>query len=158
MTMRLLLTFAGIAIAASTPETLWATHAVQSLQAKLESARAPAAGPPQRVERLAPLDRPVTLALRNVTLKEALDEVARQAGVRIAYSRRVVPLTRRVSARLDSVSVLVALGTLLRGTGAWPTVDQSGQILLVTESNVLDGRGVPRVQGSVGGTVRVAEN
>jgi TonB-linked SusC/RagA family outer membrane protein len=156
--MRLLLTLAGIAIAASTPEMLWAAHAVQSLQAKLESARAPAAGPPQRVERLAPLDRPVTLVLENVTLKDALDEIARQAGVRIAYSRRVVPLTRRVSVRLDSVSVLVVLGTLLRGTGAWPTVDESGQILLITESDISDGRSVPRFQGSVTGIIRAAES
>src|SRR5687768_11074544 len=110
MTMRLLFTFAGILVAAGAPEPMWAAHAFQSLESKLESARSPAAVPPrarQRVERLAPLDRPVTLALQNVSLKEALDEVARQAGVRIAYSRRVVPLDRRVSVRLDSVSVLV---------------------------------------------------
>jgi TonB-linked SusC/RagA family outer membrane protein len=158
--MRLLFTFAGILIAAGAPEPLWAAHAMQSLEAKLESARSPAAGPRarQRVERLAPLDRPVTLALDNVRLKQALDEVARQADVRIAYSRRVVPLDRRVSAHLDSVSVLVALGTLLRGTGVWPTVDSSGQILLVTQADILLGRGAPIFQGSVSGTVRAAES
>jgi TonB-linked SusC/RagA family outer membrane protein len=161
MTMRLLFTFAGILVAAGAPEPMWAAHATQSLEAKLESARSPAAGPPrarQRIERLAPLDRPVTLALDNVSLKAALDEVARQAGVRIAYSRRVVPLDRRVSVRLDSVSVLVALGTLLRGTGVWPTIDTGGQILLVSASDLSLGRRAPIFQGSVAGTVRAAES
>lgn len=156
--MRRLLTFVGILVTAGGPE---AAHAVQTLEAKLETARAPAVGPPralQRVERLAPLDRPVTLALDNVSLKDALDEVARQAGVRIAYSRRVVPLDRRVTVRLDSVSVLMALGRLLRGTGVWPTIDQSGQILLVNQADVsLNGR-LPVFQGSVTGIVRAVES
>jgi TonB-dependent starch-binding outer membrane protein SusC len=159
--MRRLFTFAGILIAASAPAPVWAAHVMQSLEGKLENARAPIVGPPrtrQRIERLAPLDRPVTLAMDNVTLKQGLDEVARQAGVRIAYSRRVVPLERRVSAHLDSVSVLVALGTLLRGTGVWPTVDASGQILLVTQADVSFEQRAPMFQGSVSGTVRAAES
>src|SRR5207253_1126295 len=69
-----------------------------------------------------PLDRPVTLAVEGVRLQHALDEVSRQAGVRIAYSRRVVPLDRPVSARLDAVTVRIALDTLLQGTGAVPTL------------------------------------
>jgi TonB-dependent starch-binding outer membrane protein SusC len=159
--MRLLLTFAGILAAAGAPEPTLAAHAQQSLEAKLESARAPTAAVPrirQRIEQLAPLDRPVTLALDSVPLKTALDEIARQAGVRIAYSRRVVPLDRRVSVHLDSVSVLVALGTLLRGTGAWPTVDVGGQILLVSSADLSFGRRTPVFQGSVAGTVRAAES
>jgi len=161
MTMRLLFTFAGILVAAGAPEPLWAAHAPQTLEAKLENARSPGAALPraqQRIERLAPLDRPVTLALDNVSLKDAIDEIARQAGVRIAYSRRVVPLDRRVSVRLDSVSVLEALGTVLRGTGAWPTIDESGQILLVSTSDVSLGRRALIFQGSVTGTVRAAES
>jgi TonB-dependent starch-binding outer membrane protein SusC len=159
--MRRLFTFAGILIAAGAPEPLWAAHAMQSLEGKLENVRAPIVGPPrsrQRIERLAPLDRPVTLAMDNVTLKQALDEVARQAGVRIAYSRRVVPLERRVSAHLDSVSVLIALGTLLRGTGVWPTIDAGGQILLVAHADVSFEQRTPMFQGSVSGTVRAAES
>ena len=73
-----------------------------------------------------PLDDTLTIALERVSLKDALDAVARRAGVRIAYSRRVVPLERWVSVRLDAVPVRVALDRLLQGTGAVPTVDRTG--------------------------------
>ena len=101
-----------------------------------------------------PLDRPVSLALGGVPLKDALDEVARRAGVRIAYSGRVVPLDRRVSLQLDAVQVRAALDSLLHGTGAVPTVDRSGQILLVTTER---GHGTLRHQtGTIAGNVRDA--
>ena len=99
-----------------------------------------------------PLDRPVTLALERVSLKTALDQVARQAGVRIAYSRRVVPLDRPVSAQLEGVPVRVALDTLLQGTGAVPTLDRTGQILLTDPPG--DRPGGALAQGSITGTVR----
>ncbi|HEV8304822.1 MAG TPA: TonB-dependent receptor [Gemmatimonadales bacterium] len=98
----------------------------------------------QRPVAASPLDRTVTLTLEGVPLKHALDEVARQAGVRIAYSRRVVPLERSVSVRLDTARVQTALDTLLHGTGVASTLDRSGQILLVTGS---------RQTGSVSGTI-----
>src|ERR1700716_775821 len=100
-----------------------------------------------------PLDNTVTIALERVSLKNALDEVARRAGVRIAYSRRVVPLERSVSLRLDAVPVRVALDQLLQGTGAVPTVDRSGQILLVSDA---PGGRARRQTGSIEGTVRDA--
>lgn len=103
---------------------------------------------------LSPLDRPVTLALERVRLKDALDELGRRAGVRIAYSGRVLPLNRRVSVRVDTAQVRVALDTLLRGTGAVPSVDASGQILL-TPARSAEGRREGR-QGSIAGTVRDA--
>src|SRR5438046_9778011 len=81
-----------------------------------------------------PLDRTVSLALDRVSLKAALDAVARQTGVRIAYSRRVVPLNRRVSLQLAAVRVGAALGTLLPGTGVAPTLDRTGPALLVPDS------------------------
>jgi len=100
-----------------------------------------------------PLDDTVTIALERVSLKDALDEVARRAGVRIAYSRRVVPLERAVSVQLDAVPVRVALDRLLQGTGAVPRVDRSGQILLVSDR--ADAR-ASRQTGSIAGTVRDA--
>jgi TonB-dependent starch-binding outer membrane protein SusC len=84
-----------------------------------------------------------------VSLKHALDEVARQAGVRIAYSGRVVPLKRPVSLRLDTAPVQAVLDTLLRGTGVASTLDRSGQILLITGT---------RQTGSIAGTVRDASS
>ena len=100
-----------------------------------------------------PLDETVTIALERVSLKYALDEVARRGGVRIAYSGRVVPLERSVSVRLDAVPIRVALDRLLQGTGAVPTVDRTGQILLVSDAP--DGR-ARRQTGSIAGTVRDA--
>src|SRR5947207_224108 len=140
--MRLLITFAGMLVVAGVPVRL------SALQAGAQPTVFQDAGP------LSPLDRTVTLALERVSLKAALDAVARQSGVRIAYSRRVVPLDRPVSVQLDAVRVEAALDTLLHGTGVAPTLDRSGQILLVTE----DGRPNRRAlqTGSVAGTVRDA--
>src|SRR5437667_6771433 len=112
-----------------------------------------AAGP-LRAQAPPPLDRTVTLALDRVPLKDALDELVRQTGVRIAYSRRVVPLDRPVSVQLDAVRVEAALDSLLYGTGVAPTVDRTGQILLVTDGD-WPGRRAHQT-GSVAGTVRDA--
>ena len=105
---------------------------------------------PAQTGQTSPLDRTVSLAVARVPLKDALSEVARRAGVRIAYSGRVVPLDRQVSAQLAGVPVRAALDVLLDGTSAIPTLDESGQILLVSR-----GRG-RRQTGSVSGTVRDA--
>src|SRR5207247_10551926 len=115
---------------------------------------APERGARQTAQSPSPLDRTVTLALDRVPLKDALDAVARQTGVRIAFSRRVVPLDRPVSVQLDAVRVRAALDTLLQGTGVAQTLDRSGQILLVTE----DGRSNRSAlqTGSVAGPVRDA--
>src|SRR5256886_15769786 len=59
------------------------------------------------------LDRTVTLRLEGVPLKDALDALARQSGVRIAYSGRVVPLDRPVSLQLAAVGGEAAPDTLL---------------------------------------------
>src|SRR5438876_2389106 len=131
--MRFLITVTGILVAVGTPT----------------AARAAA----RQVAVRPPLDDTLTIALERVSLKDALDAVARRAGVRIAYSRRVVPLERWVSVRLDAVPVRVALDRLLQGTGAVPTVDRTGQILLVSDAS--DGR-ARRQTGSIAGTVRDA--
>jgi carboxypeptidase family protein len=131
--MRFLMTFAGMLLAVAAPA--------------LESQQRGGVDPPS------PLDRTVTLALERVPLKDALTELTRLTGVRIAYSRRVVPLDKPVSVQLDAVRVQAALDSLLHGTGVAPTVDRSGQILLVTESDPSHRRS--RLQtGSIAGTVR----
>src|SRR5437588_333346 len=94
--------------------------------------------------------RTVTLTLEGVPLKDALDAVARQTGVRIAYSGRVVPLDRPVPVQLAAVRVEAALDTLLLGTGVASTLDRTGQILLVTEQPA---RRAAEQSGSISGTV-----
>src|SRR5438034_9940647 len=140
--MRLLITFAGMLVVAGVPVRL------SALQAGAQPTVFQDADP------LSPLDRTVSLALDRVSLKAALDAVARQTGVRIAYSRRVVPLNRRVSLQLAAVSVGAALDTLLQGTGVAPTLDRTGPILLVTDSGGISRSA--RLTGSVTGTVRDA--
>ena len=125
--MRFLIPFAGLLVAATAP--------VRSQQAAAAS----------------PLDRTVTLTLEGVPLKDALDAVARQTGVRIAYSGRIVPLERSVSVQLAAVRVEAALDALLHGTGVASTLDRTGQILLVSDRSVGRAR---QQSGSIAGTVR----
>src|SRR3989442_13711222 len=140
--MRFLITVAGLLVVAGTPVRLYAAQA---------SVRPVAL---QDADPLSPLDRTVSLALDRVPLKAALDAVARQTGVRIAYSRRVVPLNRRVSLQLGAVSVGAVLDALVQGPGVAATLDRTGQILLVTDP---DGTSrSARQTGSVTGTVRDA--
>src|SRR3989440_10881606 len=126
--MRFLIPFAGMLVVVTAP--------VRSQQA---------------AHAASPFDRTVTLTLEGVPLKDALDAVARQTGVRIAYSGRVVPLDRPVSVQLAAVRVEAALDTLLHGTGVASTLDGTGQILLVADRSV--GRAVQQ-SGSISGTVR----
>jgi TonB-dependent starch-binding outer membrane protein SusC len=106
--------------------------------------------------RLSPLDRTVSVDLQRVSLKRAIDQVARQAGLRIAYSGSTVPLDRSVSVRLNDVSVRDALSQLLQGTGAVPVVAESGQILLSRTAPAVPADGVRFEDGSIAGTVRSA--
>src|SRR5256885_12383957 len=108
-------------------------------------------GSQQAADGASPFDRTVTLTLEGVPLKDALDAVARQTGVRIAYSGRVVPLDRPVSVQLAAVRVEAALDTLLHGTGVASTLDRTGQILLVTDRSA---RRAARQSGSISGTVK----
>src|SRR5204863_204456 len=63
----------------------------------------------------------------------------------------VVPLDRPVSVQLDAVRVEAALDSLLYGTGVAPTVDRTGQILLITDR---DGSNRSSQTGSIAGTVK----
>src|SRR5437588_1943914 len=125
--MRFLIPFAGMLVVVTAP--------VRSQQA---------------ADAASPFDRTVTLTLEGVPLKDALDAVARQTGVRIAYSGRVVPLDRPVSVQLAAVRVEAALDTLLLGTGVASALDRTGQILLVTDRSA---GGAARQVGSIVGAV-----
>src|SRR2546430_7778733 len=108
--MRFLIPFAGMLVVVTAP--------VRSQQA---------------ADAASPFDRTVTLTLEGVPLKDALDAVARQTGVRIAYSGRVVPLDRPVSVQLAAVRVEAPLDPLPVGAGGALPPDRTGQILLLTE-------------------------
>ncbi len=77
-----------------------------------------------------PLSRIVSLDLHDVRLQEALDAIDRQAKLGLAYSRRVVPLDKRVSIQADRITAGDALAAVLRGTNVRPVVAPSGTVVL----------------------------
>jgi TonB-linked SusC/RagA family outer membrane protein len=77
-----------------------------------------------------PLERVVSLDLRNVRLEAALEEIDRQAHLGLAYTARIVPLDKRVTVKLDSVSAGQALEVVLRGTGVTVTPTATGSVML----------------------------
>lgn len=69
-----------------------------------------------------PLDRRITVRVRDVSLRDALDLVAARGGIRISYSGEALPLHRRVSLARDSATVDAVLAELLQGLFVQPVV------------------------------------
>lgn len=90
-------------------------------------AQSPSARPGVAVS---PLERPVTLELRDVTLDRALREIDRQARLGLTYTARVVPLERRVAITARGIAAGEALQRVLAGTGAVPVVSGAGTVVL----------------------------
>lgn len=103
-----------------------------------------------------PLDRSVTLDVRGVTMRDALDQIAAGARIRLSYSSELVPLDRRVCATLDSVTAGDALTTLLHDIAFEPIVAGDDQVVLAparrAEAAVID---QPELAASVGVLDRV---
>ncbi|HJR62568.1 MAG TPA: carboxypeptidase-like regulatory domain-containing protein, partial [Gemmatimonadaceae bacterium] len=103
-------------------------------------------------ERSQPSSRLVTLELRDVPIRAALQEITRQAGVQLYYSQYVVPLDRRVTVSVRDASVDEALAAVLRGTQVRVRRTNEGQVLLVRAESARPDR-ARREQGSVRGRV-----
>ena len=84
---------------------------------------------------LAPLERRVSLALTDATIRAALQEIVSQSRINLSYSARVVPVNRRVSARLTNVTVRAALEAVLEGTGI-EVREANGRIILARRHEV----------------------
>src|SRR6476661_1640008 len=82
----------------------------------------------------APLDRLVTLHERELSLRDALDQLAAASRVRLAYSADLLPLDRRVCAVYRSVSVGTALTDVLEGVAVEPVVADSDRVVLAPTS------------------------
>ncbi|HEX8696757.1 MAG TPA: SusC/RagA family TonB-linked outer membrane protein [Longimicrobium sp.] len=88
----------------------------QGTQARVAGyVRAPAEQAPAAQARSG--ERTVTLRLDAAPLEAALHEIARQAQLRLTYSRESLDPARRVSAHLTSVSAEQAFAVVLEGTG-----------------------------------------
>lgn len=65
-----------------------------------------------------------------VPLRDALDQIASEAGVRLSYSRELIAIDRPVCPPLTRQPALTALDSLLRGTGVEAISVGGGQIVL----------------------------
>lgn len=80
-----------------------------------------------------PLDRPVVLHGRDVSLRDALDRLAAAARIRLSYSGDLLPLDRAVCLAVDSVAAGDALTAMLRGMAVEPVVTGTDQVVLAPE-------------------------
>src|SRR5258706_15995921 len=65
----------------------------------------------------APLDARVSLRVRDVSLRDALDRLTAASGVQLAYSADFLPVDRRVCVAVDSAPLGAILGGFLGNTG-----------------------------------------
>jgi len=77
----------------------------------------------------APLDTRVSLHVRDVSLRDALDRLTAASKVQLAYSADFLPVDRRVCLSADGEPVGSLLATLLRGTSVQVLV-VSGRVVL----------------------------
>lgn len=78
----------------------------------------------------APLDRRITIRANDIPLQQALDRVAEAGGVRLSYSRELLPQERRVCLDRESVSIGDVLAQLLADTDLDPLGAGGDQIVL----------------------------
>lgn len=106
---------AVLALCAAAPPAP-AQGGVTRIAAQVRPARA-AAAPAWAVEGVGrPFGGTVTLALDAVPLENALLEIARQAQLRLTYSREALPAELRVSAHATAIRASDAFAPVLRGT------------------------------------------
>ena len=77
-----------------------------------------------------PLDRRVSLHVRDISLRDALDRLSTESGTRLSYTTENLPLDSRVCAALDSVPLGNALAVLLRETSVLPTAAGGDHVVL----------------------------
>src|SRR5439155_814741 len=106
--------------------------------------------------------RRISVDLNDVTLEQALSTVSRQAGLKLMYSKAVVPLDSRVRLRASNITVAGALIELLLDAGVDVLLARDGQLVLVKSEQggtvvgrVTDGRtgkAIPNASVSLEGT------
>lgn len=85
----------------------------------------------REAERSAVLARRVSLELADVSLDAALKALTNQAGLRITYSRAVLPAGKRVTMSANDVAVVTALTEMLFRSGLDVVVDRDGALALL---------------------------
>ena len=85
----------------------------------------------REAERSAVLAERVSLELRGVSLDAALKALTNRAGLRITYSRAVLPAGKRVTISARDVAVVTAMTEMLFRSGLDVVVDRDGALALV---------------------------
>ena len=107
---------------------------------------------PLDLKRSAYLRRPLSLAFEGATLKEALAEISRQAGLSLVYADDVLPVATLVNLRADRITVAAALTDVLLGADVDVVFTPEGRATLVKRPPG------PALQlGTISGTVTAAE-
>jgi iron complex outermembrane recepter protein len=85
-----------------------------------------------------PLDRPVSLHGRDISLRNALDHLAAAARIRMSYTAELLPLDQRVCGEIAAVPAGDALRALLRGTSLEPVIVGPDQVVLAPSAGHAD--------------------
>lgn len=119
----------GCALVALLPLSVAQARTVVSTRASGHDCVAPAARP-QRGPWPQPLGRVVSLDLGETSLRGALDRIAADSRVRLAYSPDLLPLDRRVCLAIRGSPLGDVLVSLLAGSGVAPVIIGSDQVVL----------------------------
>ncbi len=100
---------------------------------------------PVDIDRTPLLGRRLSLSLDGATIKEALGEIGRQSGLRLAYGDDVLPRDGRVHLRADGITVVAALTGVLFDTDVDVVFSPNGRATLVrrpdrTQGGTVTGR------------------
>src|SRR5438128_10364748 len=96
------------------------------------------------------LGRRVTLQLEGVPLRQALDAISRQSGLRLFYSKDLLPLDQVVRIQAEDLTVAAVLTEVLFDTDVDVLLGPSNQAALVRRGAALQGGTVSgRVTDSV---------
>jgi len=107
---------------------------------------------PLDLKRSAYLRQPLSLAFDGATLKEALAEISRQAGLSLVYADDVLPVGMLVRLRADRITVAAALTDVLLDAGVDVVFTPEGRTTLVKRPPG------PALQlGTISGAVTAAE-
>jgi TonB-linked SusC/RagA family outer membrane protein len=103
---------------------------------------------------VAPLRRPVTLALRDVAVVAAIQAIDQQANLRLSYTDRLPHLDKHISIAVTNMPAGDALAKVLAGTGIVVHVGAKGRITLVQQERRADNEALPdTIPGELWGRV-----
>jgi TonB-linked SusC/RagA family outer membrane protein len=116
------------------------------------------------VEEMPALGRTVTLKLQDVTLARALDRVAAEARVRVAYLRETADTDRRVTLKAEGRTARAAFRSVLEGTDLTLTRASGTQLVLVPRrarqeaaAHRPEAASLQKIQAALPATVRAPE-